>query len=471
MGKRGVPDRWEQYSNMGRRISGTRFICFKVPLDPKYPVDGISFTPRDLTDHCQQLGLVIDLTNTTRYYQPECFTNLSIQYKKIFTEGHVVPSKPVVGKFIDAVNKFVDETPDENKLVGVHCTHGINRTGYLVCRYMIQVLDIAPDQAIADFESARGHVQERQNYLQDLRQALWMNEDPANYRVVNRTFGKNYVPNRGGNKNQGGDAGGGVGDYSAYGGEELTNGAQGAEAEEGEGDSSQFQTPEAPSGSSLFNTSGSGGRSIRRAKRWSDSGRPSRKELSPRDAVGYPSTDDDGGDTPKGVKRYRERSESVSSRGPWLPPVPGEEEERPRLKFKKSHQDSRYAHVSHQRYDPYFYQQRDGGGPTRSERQYGAPVPSPVGRKDGAVKKYRGARRYKSPVKEDHSPAVGFEDHQPLAFPEENRPQKGFLDSPSDLRGPKRNPQSPGAELDVFSPEPTPGRSNPKRRSRRFEPY
>ena len=40
-------------------------------------------------------------------------------------------------------------------LIGVHCTHGVNRTGYLVCRYLIERLQWNPDEAIAgtiDFE-------------------------------------------------------------------------------------------------------------------------------------------------------------------------------------------------------------------------------------------------------------------------------------------------------------------------------
>lgn len=27
-----IPDRWEEYRPVGKRICGTRFICFKVPL-------------------------------------------------------------------------------------------------------------------------------------------------------------------------------------------------------------------------------------------------------------------------------------------------------------------------------------------------------------------------------------------------------------------------------------------------------
>lgn len=35
-----------------------------------------------------------------------------------------------------------------DKLIGVHCTHGLNRTGYLICRYLIDVDEMDPEEAI-----------------------------------------------------------------------------------------------------------------------------------------------------------------------------------------------------------------------------------------------------------------------------------------------------------------------------------
>jgi hypothetical protein len=36
MGRKGggVPDRWEAYTNIGNLVPGTRFVAFKVPLQP-----------------------------------------------------------------------------------------------------------------------------------------------------------------------------------------------------------------------------------------------------------------------------------------------------------------------------------------------------------------------------------------------------------------------------------------------------
>ncbi|XP_063596040.1 RNA/RNP complex-1-interacting phosphatase-like isoform X2 [Penaeus indicus] len=181
-GRSGIPDRWKAYTNMGRQIPGTRFISFKVPLKEALLIrleDSFWFSPRTLMDHCVDLGLVVDLTNTTRYYDPKEFVDQGIQYAKVFTEGHKIPKDKVVKEFCKVVNTFLDKNKDNQKLIGVHCTHGLNRSGYMVCRYMIQELGIPPDQAIADFNSARGHEQERQNYLANLRRASWLQGTPS----------------------------------------------------------------------------------------------------------------------------------------------------------------------------------------------------------------------------------------------------------------------------------------------------
>ena len=39
-------------------------------------------------------------------------------------------------------------TDISDALIGVHCTHGVNRTGYLICRYLIEKMDWDPQKAI-----------------------------------------------------------------------------------------------------------------------------------------------------------------------------------------------------------------------------------------------------------------------------------------------------------------------------------
>uniref|UniRef100_A0A8C6VPL1 Tyrosine specific protein phosphatases domain-containing protein n=1 Tax=Nothobranchius furzeri TaxID=105023 RepID=A0A8C6VPL1_NOTFU len=150
--KKGLPKRWLDYCPVGQRIPGTRFIAFKVPLKPSVTFQGPkshSFDLWDLLDSVerqnQELGLIIDLTFTTKYYKLSDVPQ-SCCYIKILIEGHRVPSDAAILSFKRAVRQFLKENENNDKLIGVHCTHGLNRTGYLVCRYLIDVDGLRPAQ-------------------------------------------------------------------------------------------------------------------------------------------------------------------------------------------------------------------------------------------------------------------------------------------------------------------------------------
>ncbi|XP_077119237.1 RNA/RNP complex-1-interacting phosphatase isoform X3 [Ranitomeya variabilis] len=169
-----IPERWMDYIPVGKRIPGTRFIAFKVPLKKIYDsklAPWQRFSPSDLITEVkkqnEELGLVVDLTCTQRYYSPQELPE-TIMYSKIFTVGHAVPSDDVIAQFKNIVNQYLSENSGNEKLVGVHCTHGLNRTGYLVCRYLIDVLSMEPSEAVEKFNNSRGHSIERSNYLEDL---------------------------------------------------------------------------------------------------------------------------------------------------------------------------------------------------------------------------------------------------------------------------------------------------------------
>jgi len=176
--KRALPDRWESYLPFGKPIPGTRFLAFKVPLKHQIAVpeqDGSLFTPANMIESFQSrglnVGLIVDLTNTKRYYGEQVtkglFAQNKIAYCKILVEGQVIPRYKHIGHFQRVVSEFLAQDPD--RLVGVHCTHGLNRTGYMICRFMIEKMGWKPDEAICAFDEARGHKQERHHYLHDLR--------------------------------------------------------------------------------------------------------------------------------------------------------------------------------------------------------------------------------------------------------------------------------------------------------------
>ncbi|XP_077161044.1 RNA/RNP complex-1-interacting phosphatase isoform X1 [Paroedura picta] len=198
--KSSIPDRWTDYQPLGKRIPGTRFIAFKVPLKESFEwrlAPNERFSPLDLvnqvTEQKEELGLIIDLTYTTRYYDPVELPG-RLQHCKIFTVGHEVPDSETVFKFKNAVKQFLTENQHNDKLIGVHCTHGLNRTGYLICRYLIDVEGMDPNMAIELFNKCRGHSIERKNYIDALKRGPghrnhhaavsgygWMNKEPYRY--------------------------------------------------------------------------------------------------------------------------------------------------------------------------------------------------------------------------------------------------------------------------------------------------
>ncbi|XP_060600696.1 RNA/RNP complex-1-interacting phosphatase-like [Ruditapes philippinarum] len=171
------PERWFDYSNIGDVIEGTRIIPFKVPLKEGFfanreRFNDTRFTPATLIESLRSkrltLGLVIDLTFTTRYYDKEEFTENDVQYEKIKLRGHKTPSEAKVDKFIDVVNNFLMFSENDT-YIGVHCTHGVNRTGYMVCSYMVKHLKKKATESLLAYEKARGYPVERINYINDLK--------------------------------------------------------------------------------------------------------------------------------------------------------------------------------------------------------------------------------------------------------------------------------------------------------------
>ncbi|XP_058829284.1 RNA/RNP complex-1-interacting phosphatase [Topomyia yanbarensis] len=167
---RKFPDRWLDYTKFGNKVEGTPFIALKVPLNKDFFTDKKieRFTPEDVIKEIPNLGLMIDLTFTARYYNPVEFECEDVQHKKIYTKGHEVPARSLVNQFIHIVDDFLAKDKNKDKLIGVHCTHGLNRTGYFVCAYMILAQGQSPRVAIKLFNKARSHAMERANYLNSL---------------------------------------------------------------------------------------------------------------------------------------------------------------------------------------------------------------------------------------------------------------------------------------------------------------
>lgn len=81
--------------------------------------------------------------------------------------GHgETPSENQTQYFIRMVDNFITKKP--TKYIGVHCTHGFNRTGFLIVAYMVLRLKYSVESAISAFAEARSPGIYKQDYINEL---------------------------------------------------------------------------------------------------------------------------------------------------------------------------------------------------------------------------------------------------------------------------------------------------------------
>ncbi|TQD99326.1 hypothetical protein C1H46_015115 [Malus baccata] len=170
-----LPEGWVGCPAYGGEISC--IIPSKAPLGESFNdhIAGATYTPKQVI-HQQRLlgrevGLVIDLTNTTRYYPLSDWTKEGIRHVKasIQCRGRdSVPDNAAVDKFLYEVSQFFSRRTDPMRYILVHCTHGHNRTGFMIVHFLVRNESISVTEAINIFARARPPGIYKQDYIDEL---------------------------------------------------------------------------------------------------------------------------------------------------------------------------------------------------------------------------------------------------------------------------------------------------------------
>ena len=169
-----LPKNWLNCPKHGSLIAG--FLPFKVPLKRAYDrnvkhAGGDIFGVRHVLNLEEELdckiGMVLDLTNTDRYYDHQTFGK-SVDVRKFALEGHGKhPSRQAMEKIFVAVDRFRENMGDE-AVIGIHCTHGFNRTGFVICSYLVERKGWDVGTAIDEFAKVRQGGIYRENVVEEL---------------------------------------------------------------------------------------------------------------------------------------------------------------------------------------------------------------------------------------------------------------------------------------------------------------
>ncbi|XP_049753081.1 mRNA-capping enzyme isoform X1 [Elephas maximus indicus] len=168
-----IPPRWLNCPRRGQPVAG-KFLPLKTMLGPRYDsqvAEENRFHPSMLSNYLKSLkvkmGLLVDLTNTSRFYDRNDIEKEGIKYIKLQCKGHgECPTAENTETFIRLCERFNERNPPE--LIGVHCTHGFNRTGFLICAFLVEKMDWSIEAAVATFAQARPPGIYKGDYLKEL---------------------------------------------------------------------------------------------------------------------------------------------------------------------------------------------------------------------------------------------------------------------------------------------------------------
>ncbi|XP_065191969.1 mRNA-capping enzyme-like [Sycon ciliatum] len=170
-----VPPRWIGCPRKGALVAG-KFLPFKTPLDSRYD-ERVNMEDRwqlplliaYLKARTIKLGMIIDLTKSGRFYDSKELEQYGIVHHKLACAGHEQsPTPEQVEAFHHVCRQFFSLNPDS--VIGVHCTHGFNRTGFMIASYMYLEDGSAIEAAVQQFAKARPPGILKEHYLQDLCQ-------------------------------------------------------------------------------------------------------------------------------------------------------------------------------------------------------------------------------------------------------------------------------------------------------------
>ncbi|KAG8093463.1 hypothetical protein GUJ93_ZPchr0012g22008 [Zizania palustris] len=170
------PQGWLDCPGSGEPID--RIIPSKVPLDETFNESvpaGKRYSSKQVVNKQRKagrdIGLVIDLTNTTRYYSPAEWTRQGTKHDKIACKGRdAVPDNESVNKFVFEVMAFLERQKQSRnpKYILVHCTHGHNRTGFMIVHYLMRTQLSSVTEAINMFAQRRPPGIYKNDYIQAL---------------------------------------------------------------------------------------------------------------------------------------------------------------------------------------------------------------------------------------------------------------------------------------------------------------
>lgn len=167
--------KWGDYAAFGEPVAPTMFIPMKTPLSetimenwslqekPKHSLT-ISELLTFQESRGRKVGMLLDLSNHECLYTDDIPE--SLEYKHISLIAKELPPEEFVAEVTIAANAFWRKHPDQ--YIAVHCAYGFNRTGFVLCSYLIENWGFTVEAALDAFGRARPPGVKHEKFRQEL---------------------------------------------------------------------------------------------------------------------------------------------------------------------------------------------------------------------------------------------------------------------------------------------------------------
>ncbi len=118
-----------------------------------------------------RIRAVVDISYESPVYDPKGLDEGGIEYHKVPTVSKIPPTSDEAKDFIRLVDRLRAQGPEEateDKLIGVHCHYGFNRTGFFICCYLIEKEGFGVQGAIDEFKKHRAPGIRHEHFLDQL---------------------------------------------------------------------------------------------------------------------------------------------------------------------------------------------------------------------------------------------------------------------------------------------------------------
>eukprot|EP01135_Chromosphaera_perkinsii_P009377 Nk52_evm53s1737 gene=Nk52_evmTU53s1737 len=162
-----VNDKWslknyKKWANIQRNstpVGKKGFVGMKVMRQEDETHSPLIFHQRN-----PNVGAVIDLSSADPSYDTS--DKALRKYIKVATVSKIVPPQDRVDEFVRTADKFWNENP--GKYLAVHCHYGFNRTGFMICSYLIEKENYTVQEAIDEYAKARPPGIKHQHFKDEL---------------------------------------------------------------------------------------------------------------------------------------------------------------------------------------------------------------------------------------------------------------------------------------------------------------